>query len=116
VPNLRRRSLLQSQLLRSMSKTDVQARRARHARPATAPEWHAPQPLLEALAHQLRDGPAALGEASARRISQLSELQAKNIASRLTKERWSYDGRSRVPPWSAHDIEGFVEVWKACHG
>jgi hypothetical protein len=73
--------------------------------------------IVEALAIQLRKGPLALQEPSAiRRISELSERQAREMAGRLTVERWSYDGITRVPPWPVKEINYFIELWRANHG
>jgi hypothetical protein len=92
----------------------------REARPA-------PKALLvEALAYQLRGGVNALKEPSAlRRISELDEAQAKDIADRLTKWRWSklalnaprvqrlpYPNEpGTVPPWEPGQINMFIEIW-----
>jgi hypothetical protein len=76
----------------------------------------APKALLESLAHQLRKGPSALREESClRRISQIDHQQMREIAQRLTRERWSYDGRSRVAPWPDDEIEAFITAWRLAH-
>ena len=67
---------------------------------------------VEALAHQLRGGVRALREPSAlRRISELREPQMREIAQRLTKERWSKSGETRRPPWERDEIETFIRIW-----
>jgi hypothetical protein len=76
---------------------------------------------VEALAFQLRAGVTALREPSAlRRIAELNEGQAREIASRLGRERWgiSKGGEMppRVPPWEADEIATFLKVWRLGHG
>src|ERR1700730_14672467 len=86
----------------------------------------APKALVEALAYQLRGGVTALTALTAlRRIAELDEAQAKDIAERLTKWRWSklalkaprterlpVSGEpGAVPPWESAQIEMFVDLW-----
>jgi len=76
---------------------------------------------VEALAYQLRGGVNSLREPSAqRRLSELDEIQAREIANRLTRPRWgkSKNGEtpSKVPPWSQSEIDTFVEMWRRLHG
>jgi hypothetical protein len=88
------------------------------------------KPLVEALAYQLRGGVIALKELSAqRRIAELDEAQAKDIAERLTKWRWSklalnaprterlpVSGEpGTVPPWEPAQIKMFVDLWSKTH-
>jgi hypothetical protein len=90
----------------------------------------APKALVEALAYQLRSGVIALKELSAqRRIAELDEAQAKEIAQRLTKWRWSklalnaprverlpVPGEpATVPPWESAQIKMFVDLWSKTH-
>jgi hypothetical protein len=89
------------------------------------------RPLVEALAFQLRAGVSALRDPSAlRRISEITEAEAKNIAERLTRWRWSslalnaprvnrlpYPNEpGTVPPWEPGQIQLFVDAWKIAHG
>jgi hypothetical protein len=68
---------------------------------------------VEALAYQLRAGVTALRNPSAlRRIAELDEQQMREVGARLDKERWSLDGKRRVPPWTSTEIETFVETWR----
>jgi hypothetical protein len=90
----------------------------------------APKALVEALAYQLRGGVIALKELSAQhRIAELDEAQAKDIAERLTKWRWSklalnaprverlpVPGEpATVPPWESAQIKMFVDLWSKTH-
>jgi hypothetical protein len=73
-----------------------------------------PQATLEALAYQLRGGPAALRDPSAqRRLFELSETQVKEIAERLTKA--NLDGTAKVPPWDETEITAIVDLWSNRH-
>jgi len=68
---------------------------------------------VEAIAYALRAGVGALRDKSTlARIAQLDKRQAKDIAERLLKERWSKDGKRRVPPWTEDEIKAFVKVWR----
>jgi hypothetical protein len=84
------------------------------------------RPLVEALAFQLRGGVSALREPSAlRRISEITEAEARNIAERLTRWRWSklalnaprvnrlpYPNEAgTVPPWEPAQVNMFIEIW-----
>jgi hypothetical protein len=67
---------------------------------------------VEAIAFSLRAGVEALRDrATLARIAQLNRAQAKKIAERLTNERWSKDGKRRVPPWALSEVETFLQVW-----
>jgi hypothetical protein len=73
---------------------------------------------LEALAYELRAGPGALRDAlTRRRLAELSELQMRDIAGRLTKQRWS-NGKApkRVGPWQPDCIKMVIEMWRKHHG
>jgi hypothetical protein len=77
----------------------------------------APATVVEALAYQLRGGVNALREPSAlRRISELDEKQAREMAKRLAKERYGKcePGKPvfKVPPWSETEIKTFVKMWE----
>jgi hypothetical protein len=89
------------------------------------------RPIVEALALQLRSGVSALREPSAlRRISEINEAEARNIADRLTRWRWSvlalnaprvnrlpHPGEpGTIPPWEQGQIQLFVDAWKIAHG
>jgi hypothetical protein len=75
---------------------------------------------VEALAYQLRGGVCALRDSSAqRRLSELDELQMREIANRLIKPRWGKsvagEPSSNMPPWSSVEIETILETWRALH-
>ena len=71
---------------------------------------------VEALAFSLRAGVAALREKSTlARIAQLDKRQAKDIAERLQKERWSKDGARRAPVWAGDEVKAFLKVWRIAH-
>ena len=83
--------------------------------------WHgihrskvgAPIATFEAAAFMLRDGIASLkSEKLLAWIAQISESQMKEIAIRLSKERWSKNGSKRVPPWEPDEIDAFIKVWR----
>src|ERR1700730_7130018 len=89
------------------------------------------RPIAEALALQLRSGVSALREPSAlRRISEINEAEARNIAERLTRWRWSklalnaprvnrlpYPNEpGTVPPWEPGQIQLFVDTWRIARG
>jgi hypothetical protein len=84
------------------------------------------RPIVEALALQLRSGVSALREPSAlRRIAEINEAEARNIADRLTRWRWSLlalnaprvnrtpypNEPGTVPPWEPGQINMFIEIW-----
>jgi hypothetical protein len=88
------------------------------------------RPIVEALAYQLRSGVSALREPSAlRRISEINEVEARDLADRLTKWRWSklvlnaprvqrlpYPNEpGTVPPWESAQINMFIEIWGKTH-
>jgi hypothetical protein len=77
----------------------------------------APRSTVEALAYQLRGGVDALRERSTlRRISELNEPQMRNMAERLTKERWNKQGSKKVPPpWQPDEIETLIKIWMIAH-
>ena len=76
----------------------------------------APQTVVEALAYQLRAGFSALHDPSAqRRLFELSKSQLKEMAERLTKERWALDGTRRVPPWAPNEIKTLIRIWRKGH-
>jgi hypothetical protein len=71
---------------------------------------------VEALAHQLRAGVTALREPTAkRRLGELDKGQLREICARLGKERWSLDGKRRVPPWPKTDIQAVIVIWSRLH-
>ena len=73
----------------------------------------APVATVEAAAFMLRDGIASLkSEKLLAWIAQLSKSQMKEIAIRLSKERWSKNGSKRVPPWEPDEIDAFIKVWR----
>jgi hypothetical protein len=76
-----------------------------------------PQTGFEALAYQLRAGPAALHDSSAQqRLFAMSRERVREIATRLTRPRWNLTGTGRVPPWPRSDIDSLLEMWSKGDG